>query len=213
MPLSTISRPESPVVPVATRQVALPLGDAAAPADGALWHSIVAPGQCGCARPASRPTRTSKATMSTLPPLRDLTRTRPLRRRTVAPQSADGSSERSTAPTARRDDDSDEASSPPEQRTGTHSETLTIRVETCTDAELELVEAAQAVLRARRRASQTTVCAGVLTGDGTMYLGLDVVSRKSSICAEPTAIARAHLDGAYETSSIGAVCFTRRSTT
>ena len=83
-----------------------------------------------------------------------------------------------------------------------------MRLEKCTDVELELVEAAKAVLRARRRPSMNTVCAGILVGDGTMHFGLDVVSRKSSVCAEPTVIARAHLDGEYEIVSIGAVCFT-----
>ena len=53
-----------------------------------------------------------------------------------------------------------------------------------------------------------TVVAGVLTDCGRMYLGLDVVSRKSSACAEPSAISQAHFEGFYTIASIVAVCYT-----
>ena len=83
-----------------------------------------------------------------------------------------------------------------------------MNTEHCNADELKLVDAAKAALRPRRRAAKNTVCAGVLASDGQTYLGLDVVSRKSSVCAEPTAIAQAHFNGAYGITSIVAVCFT-----
>ena len=78
----------------------------------------------------------------------------------------------------------------------------------CTVEELDLVEAAKDALHLRRRPEKNTVCAGVLTSDGQTFLGLDLVSRKSSICAEPAAISLAHFSGSYDIASIVAVCFT-----
>ena len=78
----------------------------------------------------------------------------------------------------------------------------------CTAAELRLVEAVKDALRRRRRPEKNTVCAGVVTSDGQTYLGLDLVSRKTSICAEPAAISSAHFNGSYDIVSIVAVCHT-----
>ena len=78
----------------------------------------------------------------------------------------------------------------------------------CTAAELSLVEAVKDALRRRRRPEKNTVCAGVVTSDGQTYLGLDLVSRKTSICAEPAAISSAHFNGSYDIVSIVAVCHT-----
>ena len=76
-----------------------------------------------------------------------------------------------------------------------------------TPAEQELLSQVTDALKLRRRAHKNTVCAGVIVGGGSTFLGLDVVSRKSSVCAEPTAIAHAHLHGAYDIISVAAVCF------
>lgn len=78
----------------------------------------------------------------------------------------------------------------------------------CTPEELKLAEAAKDALQLRRRAAKNTVCAGALTADGHTYLGLDLVSRKSSVCAEPAAIASAHFHGSYDIDSVVSVCFT-----
>ena len=78
----------------------------------------------------------------------------------------------------------------------------------CTADELKLIEAAKDALQLRRRAGKNTVCAGVLAADGHTYLGLDLVSRKSSVCAEPSAISSAHFNGSYDIASIVSVCFT-----
>ena len=82
-----------------------------------------------------------------------------------------------------------------------------MRPHSCIVEELALVDAAKDALHLRRRPEKNTVCAGVLTSDGQTYLGLDLVSRKTSICAEPAAISHAHVSGSYGITSIAAVCF------
>jgi cytidine deaminase len=54
-----------------------------------------------------------------------------------------------------------------------------------------------------------SVGAAVRTASGNIYLGLDLRSRKSAICAEPGAISAAHSAGDYQLESIIAVCVTR----
>ena len=78
----------------------------------------------------------------------------------------------------------------------------------CTPDEFKLIDAAKEALQLRRRSAKNTVCAGVLTPDGQTFLGLDLVSRKSSVCAEPAAISLAHFHGSYDIASIVSVCFT-----
>ena len=78
----------------------------------------------------------------------------------------------------------------------------------CTPEELALADAAAEALRRSRRAWRHTVCAAVLDQNGGVWLGIDLVSRMSSVCAEPAAIAAAQLDGAAELVSIAAVCHT-----
>ena len=83
-----------------------------------------------------------------------------------------------------------------------------VPVHPCNDSERALIVAATRVLREKRRAEKNTECAGVLGSDGRQFVGLDLVSQMSSVCAEPAAIAAAHLAGVYEIASIVAVCFT-----
>ena len=78
----------------------------------------------------------------------------------------------------------------------------------CTPDELALVDTAAAAITRLRRPKLNTVCAAVLDSDGNVWLGLDLVSRMSSVCAEPSAIAAANLNGATNLRSIAAVCFT-----
>lgn len=78
----------------------------------------------------------------------------------------------------------------------------------CTPAELSLVETAAVAITRLRRPKLNTVCAAVLDGAGDVWLGLDLVSRMSSVCAEPSALAAAHLNGSTDIRSIVAVCFT-----
>ena len=78
----------------------------------------------------------------------------------------------------------------------------------CNPAELGLAEQATRTLARTRRAAKNTACAAVLDAGGNTWLGLDLVSRMSSVCAEPAAIAAAQLDGAAELVAIAAVCYT-----
>ena len=75
----------------------------------------------------------------------------------------------------------------------------------CSPADLALAHAAADTLRRRRRPHRNTVCAGVLTRSGETFMGLDLVSLKSSACAEPAAIAAAHMSGGYDIVAVVAV--------
>ena len=61
----------------------------------------------------------------------------------------------------------------------------------CIPEELGLAEQATRTLARTRRAAKNTACAAVLDAAGNTWLGLDLVSRTSSVCAEPAAIAAA----------------------
>lgn len=74
--------------------------------------------------------------------------------------------------------------------------------------ERHLVEQAIKHLRSHRREALNTVCAGLLTDTGLSFFGLNLVSRKSEVCAEPAAMAAAHLANEHAISSIVAVCHT-----
>ena len=78
----------------------------------------------------------------------------------------------------------------------------------CTHSELELIDEAASALRRMRAEGRHTVVAGVLTADGAIVLGLDLVSRMSSACAEPNALANAAMAGHTRLASIVAVCHT-----
>lgn len=71
-----------------------------------------------------------------------------------------------------------------------------------------LLDEAQALLRERRRPGLNTVVAVVSTETGRTHFGLNLVSRKSAVCAEPAAIAAAHLAGDHQVRTVAAVCFT-----
>src|SRR6266849_6245882 len=72
-------------------------------------------------------------------------------------------------------------------------------------ADLELFERAREVLRVRGRSDKNSVGAAVRTDKG-IFIGLDLKSRKSAICAEPGAISAAYSAGGYLLESIIAVC-------
>lgn len=73
-------------------------------------------------------------------------------------------------------------------------------------ADRELFLRAREVLQASGRPGQNSVAAAVRAGTST-YVGLDLRSRKSSVCAEPAAISAAHTAGDYDLKAIVAVCF------
>ena len=68
-----------------------------------------------------------------------------------------------------------------------------------------LLEHAREVLSVHGRPGKNSVGAAVRTDKG-IYVGLDLLSRKSAICAEPGAISAAHSAGSYSLQSIIAVC-------
>ncbi len=72
-------------------------------------------------------------------------------------------------------------------------------------ADLELFERAREVLRVRGRSDKNSVGAAVRTDKG-IFIGLDLKSRKSAICAEPGVISAAYSAGGYLLESIIAVC-------
>lgn len=72
-------------------------------------------------------------------------------------------------------------------------------------ADRELVGHAVDLLRTRGRAGYHSVAAAVRAGD-RLFAGLDLASRKSSVCAEPAAISAAHSAGSYALDAIVAVC-------
>ena len=72
-------------------------------------------------------------------------------------------------------------------------------------ADLELFESAREVLRVRGRSDKNSVGAAVRTDKG-IFIGLDLRSRKSAICAEPGAISAAYSAGGFLLESIVAVC-------
>jgi cytidine deaminase len=74
-------------------------------------------------------------------------------------------------------------------------------------AEQALVAAARDLLVRHRRPELRTVVAGVLAGSGTTYFGVNLVSRASSVCAEPAALSAAFLAGEETITSVVAVCF------
>jgi cytidine deaminase len=69
----------------------------------------------------------------------------------------------------------------------------------------ELFERASEVLSVRGQPGKNSVGAAVRTDKG-IYVGLDLMSRKSAICAEPGAISAAYSAGSYSIQSIIAVC-------
>ncbi|MCG5433321.1 hypothetical protein LV457_13645 [Mycobacterium sp. MYCO198283] len=68
-----------------------------------------------------------------------------------------------------------------------------------------LLDAANALLRRRRRPGLHSVAAAVRTAGGNTYVALDVRSRKSPVCAEPCAVSAAHSAGDYDIERIAAV--------
>lgn len=75
----------------------------------------------------------------------------------------------------------------------------------CTPEETSLEEQASHTLARTRRAGKNTACAAVLDASGNTWLGLNLASRVSSVCAEPAAIAAAHLHGAHDLVAVAAV--------
>jgi cytidine deaminase len=73
-------------------------------------------------------------------------------------------------------------------------------------ADRELFRRAREVLQGQGRPGRNSVAAAVRAGDST-YVGLDLISRKSSVCAEPAAISAAQAAGDYDLVAIVAVCF------
>ena len=76
-----------------------------------------------------------------------------------------------------------------------------------TGPDAELYREADRLLRTRRVEGSHTVAAAVRTAAGNIYTALDLRSRKSAICGEPSAISAAHSAGDLELESIIAVCF------
>ena len=72
--------------------------------------------------------------------------------------------------------------------------------------DVELFRLAAELLRDRGRPGKHSVAAAVRAGS-SVYLGLDLMSRKSPICAEPAAISAANSAGDYDLDAIVAVCF------
>lgn len=71
--------------------------------------------------------------------------------------------------------------------------------------DMELFGRACDVLRLHGRPDKNSVGAAVRTEKG-IFVGLDLKSRKTPICAEPGAISAAYISGAEELESIVAVC-------
>ena len=69
----------------------------------------------------------------------------------------------------------------------------------------ELFNCARDVLHGSGREGRNSVGAAVRTSGG-IYVGLDLMSRKSPICAEPGAISAAQSAGSYTLEAIIAVC-------
>lgn len=74
------------------------------------------------------------------------------------------------------------------------------------DDDAELFNYASRILRDKGRPGKNSVAAAVRSGR-SIHVGLDLVSRKSSVCAEPAAISAAHTAGDYAIDTIVAVCF------
>lgn len=68
-----------------------------------------------------------------------------------------------------------------------------------------MLSAASDLLRLRRRAGYHSVAAAVLTSSGRTFLGLDLRSRKSPVCAEPCALSAAHSVGEFDVVRVAAV--------
>lgn len=75
-------------------------------------------------------------------------------------------------------------------------------------ADVELFERARDVLHEKGRRGKNSVGAAVRTENG-IYASLDLMSRKSAICAEPGAISAAQSAGDYALKAIIAVCLRR----
>lgn len=86
---------------------------------------------------------------------------------------------------------------------------LIVQLQPADSIDLELVEEAEHLLRERGRQGSHSVAAVLLTSSGKCYKSLDLRSRKSSICAEPGAIAAANTAGDYDLERIVAVFRTK----
>lgn len=75
----------------------------------------------------------------------------------------------------------------------------------CGDVDYELIAAASSLLSSRGREGHNRVGAAVRTRGGEIFLGLDLVSRKSDICAEPVALGAAAVAGKPEIALVVAV--------
>jgi cytidine deaminase len=73
-------------------------------------------------------------------------------------------------------------------------------------ADRELFAQARETLQTAGRPGRNSVAAAVRAAKST-YVGLDLISRKSSICAEPAAISAAQTAGDDDLQAIVAVCF------
>jgi cytidine deaminase len=78
-----------------------------------------------------------------------------------------------------------------------------------TNDEESLVIRVQDCIQVNRRPGRVSAAAGVLTTSGRMHFGLDLISRKSSICAEPSALASAFLSRELGISTITAACISK----
>lgn len=78
-----------------------------------------------------------------------------------------------------------------------------------TDADRDLVEAAEATLREHGEPGRHTTGAAVRTADGGVYTGVSLKANtgQADVHAEPVAVARARLDGAGSFEAIAAVQF------
>jgi cytidine deaminase len=70
----------------------------------------------------------------------------------------------------------------------------------------ELVEHASRLLQERGVPGRHSVAAAVRATNGRIHSALDLRSRKSAICAEPSAISAAHSAGDYDLEAIVAIC-------
>jgi cytidine deaminase len=75
-----------------------------------------------------------------------------------------------------------------------------------TAAETALRDEAAAMLRHLRREGLRTVVAGVRTSAGEQFFGVNLVSRVSSVCAEPAALSAAFTARAAPVTTVVAVC-------
>ncbi|MGO4692098.1 hypothetical protein [Glaciibacter sp. 2TAF33] len=75
-----------------------------------------------------------------------------------------------------------------------------------TESDVELYEAAHALLTSAHHVDRHRVAAAIRGASGEIYLGLHLGSKRVSICAESSAVANARIAGEDQLASVVAVC-------